>query len=189
MPKDVVQKLKILARAAKPHSHDDCGRSGPIVTTHPRRLIRNGAAVLRSPIGTRERVRFPRSVVEFHSRCVARASCAAAARRLCRRPLARRHSSARPSSSVHSACGLKDAGGQATTNEGRSGTSHREVEIPQCSICSIRFAPLQSFHPEAPARAQPPPSPIGDHRPWRSRSRSPRSHPAHRKRRTGRHDR
>jgi len=29
---------------------------------------------------------FPRSVVEFHSRWVARASCAAAARRLCDQP-------------------------------------------------------------------------------------------------------
>jgi hypothetical protein len=44
VPKDVLQKLEILADAAKPHSHDDCGRSGPIVTTAPRRLIRNGAA-------------------------------------------------------------------------------------------------------------------------------------------------
>jgi hypothetical protein len=53
VPKDVLQKLEILADAAKPHSHDEAKR--PIVTTPPRCLIRNGAAAgLRSPIGTRE---------------------------------------------------------------------------------------------------------------------------------------
>src|SRR4026207_2068552 len=35
----------------------------------------------------------------------------------------------------------------------------------QCTICSIRFAPLQSFRSEAPGRAPPLPSPTGHPRP------------------------
>jgi hypothetical protein len=66
LPKDVLQKLEILADAAKPHSRDEWGRSDPIVTTHPRRPDRegrsHGAAI--TDRHARERVRFPRSLVE-----------------------------------------------------------------------------------------------------------------------------
>jgi hypothetical protein len=89
VPKDVLQKLEILADAAKPHSHDEAKR--PIVTTPPRCLIRNGAAAgLRSSIGTRENECASLDHWLSSIRGVARASFAVAARRLCRHARARR---------------------------------------------------------------------------------------------------